>query len=345
MRYLVAIIYSDDMKNTDLPKSMQAVVCYRYGPPSVLQHMTVARPTPKANEVLVRVVATTVNRTDCANLSAKPFIMRFVIGLLKPRKPIMGTEFSGVVVAAGDSVSRFKAGDRVFGFNDTTLSSYAEYLTLPDDKPIAMVPENMTLKCASASIEGAHYAYNCINKIKLKTGQRALLNGATGGIGSALLQMLKLHGVYVTAVGDSKNIDLLKSLNADRIIDYTKTDFCKVEHEPYDYIFDSVGKSSFGKSKHLLLPGGIYMSSELGDYAQNLFYPIFTKFFGNKKVIFPIPGSIVTSLNYIVSLIERNEFTPIIDREYPLKNIEEAFDYVSAGKKTGNVIINISSID
>lgn len=279
-----------------LPALMKAVTCCQYGPPSTLQHKTVALPKPKANEVLIRVVASTVNRTDCANLSAKPFIMRLVIGLLKPRKPIMGTEFSGVVAGVGHAVSDYKLGDQVFGFDDTTLGSHAEYLTIAQSKPISMVPDNIELEKAAAIIEGAHYAYNCINKIELKAGQRALLNGATGGIGSALLQMLKHHGLEVTAVGDTKNIDLLKSLQADKIIDYLKDDFTTIDQQPYDYIFDSVGKSSFGKSKHLLVPGGIYMSSELGAYAQNLFYPVLTHFFGNRKVIFPIPGPIDSSI-------------------------------------------------
>jgi len=331
------------MNFTELPKSMKAVVCDRYGPPSVLQYNTVDLPSPKTNDVLVRVVASTVNRTDCANLSATPFIMRFVIGLLKPRKPIMGTEFSGIVVDVGSSVSKFEQGDRIFGFDDTTLSSYAEYLAIPDDMAIALAPENMALKNVSASIEGAHYAYNFINKVELRAEQRVLINGATGGIGSALLQILKVNGVYVTAVGNTKNIDLLKSLGANKVIDYTKDDFTKADHQPYDYIFDAVGKSSFSKCKHLLVPGGVYMSSEPGAYAQNLFYPIITKLLGKKKVIFPIPGSKIKSLNYIINLMEKNEFTPIIDREYSLEQIEEAFNYVASGKKTGNVLININA--
>ncbi|MBC7874480.1 MAG: NAD(P)-dependent alcohol dehydrogenase [Ferruginibacter sp.] len=319
---------------------MKAIVYTKYGPPEVLQLKEVEKPAPKDNEVLVSVKATTVNRTDCAILRAKPFIMRFGIGLLKPNKPIMGTEFAGKVEAVGKNVTSFKAGDKVFGFNDMVLSAYAQYMTIAADKALATIPENISYEQAAASCEGAHYAYNMINKIKLKPGQKVLVNGASGGIGSAAVQLLKYFGADVVAVCSTKNIELVKGLGADRVIDYTAADFTK-EHEKYDFIFDTVGKSSFSKCRPLLNPGGRYLSSELGWMAQNIFFALISPIMGSKKVIFPIPKDIKGSIALIKKLIAGGKFKAVIDREYPLEKIAEAFKYVETGEKTGNVVITL----
>ena len=319
---------------------MQAIIYTQYGPPDVLRVKEVDKPVPAANEVLVRVKATTVNRTDCAVLRAKPFIMRFGTGLLKPRKQIMGTEFAGEVEAVGEAVSLFKPGERVFGFDDMVLSSYAQYLVIAENKGLAIIPDNIGYEQAAASCEGAHYAYNMINKTKLAAGQKVLVNGASGGIGSAAVQLLKYVGAHVVAVCNTKNLELVRSLEADRLIDYTTSDFTK-EGEKYDFIFDAVGKSSFGKCKRLLNDRGVYISSELGWMAENIFFALVTPLRGNKKVIFPIPKDIKGSILFIKELIEKRKFKAVIDRKYPLEQMAEAFRYVETGQKTGNVVITL----
>ena len=319
---------------------MKAAIYEKYGSPDVLKITNVEKPTPKDNEVLVRVYATTVNRTDCAMLSAKPFVMRFFTGLLKPNKPIAGTDFAGKIEAVGKDVTSLKVGDKVFGFNDSGLSSHAEYMTLSEDKAIATLPNNLTYEEAAASMEGAHYAYNMINKVNLKTGQKVLVNGATGAIGSAAVQLLKYYGANVAAVCNTKNMELVKSIGADVVIDYTKDDFTK-SNETYHFVFDAVGKSSFAKCKPLLEPGGVYISSELGWMGQNLFLPLITPIIGNKKVIFPIPTNCRRSVLFIKKLIEEGKFKAVIDRKYSLEEIAEAYRYVEKGEKTGNVVITV----
>jgi len=322
---------------------MKAIVYTKYGSPDVLQLKEVEKPAPKDGEVLVRVYATTVNRTDCATVRAKPFFMRIATGLFKPKKQIPGTEFAGKVEAIGRNVLSLKEGDKVFGFDDAGSGSQAQYMTITEDKVITM-PENITYEQAAASFEGAHYAYNFINKVDLKTGQKVLVNGATGAIGSAAVQLLKYFDMNVTAVCATKNVELVKALGASKLIDYTKEDFTKDEQK-YDLVFDTVGKSSFFKCWNLLEPGGVYISSDLGYLAQNIFLPLITPIIkpliGNKKTIFPMPTDIRGSIRLIKSLIEQDKFKAVIDREFPLERIAEAYKYVETGQKTGNVVITI----
>lgn len=317
---------------------MKAITREKYGPPSVLSVAEIEKPTPKDNEVLINVHAATVNRTDCAVLSGKPFIIRFFTGLFKPKSRVPGTDFAGQIEAVGKDVTGFQVGDKVWGFDDNGLASNAEYMTFPEDKGIDTIPAGFSCELAAASAEGAHYAYNFINKVKLRAGQKVLVNGATGAIGSAALQFLKAQGLYVTAVCNTKNIELIKSLGADKIIDYTKEDFTQDE-ETYDFVFDAVGKSTFGQCKPLLNPGGVYISSELGPGAQNLFLALITPLLGGKKVVFPVPLNIRGSLEYIKKHIEEGKFKPVIDRKYPLEQIREAYEYVASGQKTGNVML------
>lgn len=325
---------------------MKAIVYTKYGSPDVLQLKDVEKPTPKENEILVKVKATTVNRTDCANLTAKPFIMRFSLGLSKPRKPILGTEFAGIIEAVGEKVKDFVVGDKVFGFDDSILSSYAEFTTIAADKGLATMPEGLSYEEATASVEGVHYAFNFLNKVKLKAGDKVLVNGASGGIGTATVQLLKYNKAEITAVCNTKNMDLVKSLGASKVIDYTKDDFTKV-NEQYHYVFDTVGKSSFGKCKRLLVPGGVYISSELGRGSQNLFLSLISAIFGSipgqggKKVKFPYPPDIKRSVVFIKKRIEEGNYQPVIERKYPLEQVSDAFRYVLQGQKTGNVVITI----
>jgi len=320
---------------------MKAVVWTKYGPPDVLQLKEVEKPTPMEDEVLIKIYATTVNRTDCATVRAKPFIIgRLMTGILKPKKPIPGTEFAGEIEAIGKNVSSYKVSDRVFGFNDNGFGAHAQYMTIAEDKALTTIPKDLIYEQAAASSEGAYYALNFINKVKIDSEKKVLVNGATGAIGSATVQLLKYSGVKVTAVCNTENMELVRSLGAEKIIDYTQEDFTQ-DDQMYHYVFDTVGKSSFGKCKQLLLPGGVYMSSDLGYLAQNLFLPFLTKIFSNKKVKFPMPTDCRGSILFIKKLIEKGKFKAVIDRTYPLEQIVEAHRYVEKGQKTGNVVITV----
>jgi len=319
---------------------MKAAIRRRYVSFDNLKIETIEKPTARDKEVLIRVYATTVNRTDCAVLTGKPFVMRFFTGLFKPKLPIPGTDFAGKIETVGKNVTLYKVDDKVCGFNDQGLSSQAEYMTFPEDGAMTKIPDNITYEQAAASLEGAHYACNFINKVNLRDGHKILLNGASGAIGSALLQFLKYYNTYVTAVCDTKNKELIKSLGADKIYDYSRDDFTQ-DIEKYDFVFDAIGKSTFAKCKPLLKSGGIYISSELGAIVQNPFLALITKVIGKKKVIFPVPYDIKASINFIKDLVEKEKFKPVIDRKYALENIGEAYRFVASGQKIGNVVINV----
>lgn len=317
---------------------MKAAVRRKYGSFDSISIESLEDPIPKENEVLVKVKTSTVNRTDCANLTGKPFIMKLMLGISKPRKIILGTDFAGEVIQKGSNVKSFKSGDRVFGFYDMGFESQAELVCIKEDQLLS-IPEKIDFKQAAASLEGAHYAYSFIHYVAIKKGQKILINGATGAIGSALLQFARLFEVEITATCNTKNIGLIKSLGADKTIDFTKEDFTKTK-ESYDYIFDSVGKSRFSACKPILNEHGIYISSELGPNSENVAYALTSRFRKNKKVIFPIPFSQKKTMPYIIDLLESGKFKPVIDREYSLEEISEAYKYVLSGQKTGNVIIN-----
>jgi NADPH:quinone reductase-like Zn-dependent oxidoreductase len=302
--------------------------------------MEVDKPTPKANELLVKVHVTTVNRTDCGVLRAKPFIARLFYGLRRPRHPILGNEFAGEVEAVGQDVTTFRVGDKVIGANSTTFGAHAQYLVIPAHWMVTSLPTNLGYEEAAPTGEGAGYALKDLRAGNVTRGQRVLINGATGAIGSASVQLAKHIGAEVTAVCDTRNIDLVRSLGADYIIDYTKEDFTKRD-QTYDFIHDAVGKSSFRKCKPLLTPGGIYCSSDGGFLFQNPFLALWTSRFGSKRVIMPLPKIRQQDMVFIKELIEAGEFTPVIDRRYPLDLIVEAFTYVERGQKTGNVVITV----
>ena len=322
---------------------MKAIVYTHYGSPDVLQFQEIEKPVVKDNEILVQVHAASVNRTDCATVRAKPFFMRVVTGLLRPRKIIPGTEFSGVIEAVGKDISSFTVGEKVFGFDDEGACSQAQYLSI-QEKYIAAMPEGISYEQAAVSSEGAHYAYNFINKVDLEPGQTILVNGATGAIGSAAVQLLKNMGMNVTAVCGTKNISLVQSFGADKVIDYQSEDFTRQDVK-YNHVFDTVGKSSFFKCRHLLKEGGVYISSELGYMSQNLFLPLITMvikpLIGNRRTIVPVPFDISKSLLSIKSLIEQGRFTAVIDSRYPLEETAEAFRYVEKGQKVGSVVITV----
>ena len=319
---------------------MKAIVRTKYGPPDILQLKKVPKPTPKNNEVLVKIYATTVNRTDCAFLRGKPFINRLVGGLFRPKRKILGSEFAGEIEAVSKDVKSFKIADHVFGFSGVSFGAHAEYITMPEQGMLTTMPTYMTYEEVAPSTEGAHYAINNIRKANVGNGQKILINGATGAIGSAAVQLAKYYGAKVTAVCDTQNVKLVKSLGVDKVIDYTEEDFTKSGQE-YDFVFDAVGKSSFSACKKLLKPDGIYCSTDLGFLWQNLFLPIWTSRFGRKKVIFPIPNDRKEDILFFKELIEAGKFRPVIDRSYPMERIVEAYKYVEKGQKTGNVVITV----
>jgi len=320
---------------------MKAAVHTRYGPPDVVRISDVEKPTVKDHEVLVKVHATTVNRTDCGFRAAKPFIVRFFTGLLRPRVTVLGSEFAGVVEAVGSGVTSFTAGDRVFGFSEGRFGAHAEYLAIPGDGALAAMPANTTFEQAAPSTEGSHYALSYIRAAKIRSGQHVLINGATGAIGSAAVQLVKSLGASVTAVCGAPHVELVRGLGADRVIDNTAEDFTRDE-QTYDVVFDAVGKSSFGLCKRLLTPRGIYLSSDLGPLSQNPLLALVTPPFGGRKVMFPIPPKHdQDGVRQFRDLIESGKFTPVIDRRYPLDQIVEAYRYVETGQKIGNVVISV----
>jgi NADPH:quinone reductase-like Zn-dependent oxidoreductase len=323
-------------QNTDVT-AMKTTFRNRYGGPEVIGVREVPRPEPAAGELLVRVHAATVSRTDCAALTGTPFIFRFFVGFPRPR-PATGSDFAGEVVQVGAGVTGFRAGDRVWGFRDAGAGSHAQFLTFPSNGAIALMPAGVPYDVAAASLEGPHYAINFINKVRLTAGQRVLVNGATGGIGSAAVQLLKQHRVHVTAVCAPGCTDRILAIGADRALDYNSVDFTREEVQ-YDFIFDAVGKSTFGRCRRVLAPRGVYMSSEPGPWGQNLLFALTTPLGRGRKVVFPLPVDINGTLKLMSSLLLRGAYAPLIDRRCTLDGIREAFTYVSSGRKIGNVVL------
>jgi NADPH:quinone reductase-like Zn-dependent oxidoreductase len=321
-------------------EKMKAIVYTKYGPPEVAKLIEVAKPIPKDNEVLVKVYASTVNRTDAGFRSAEYFISRFWSGLLRPNYQILGCEFSGRIEEIGQSVTMFKKGDFVFGYNDKTFGGHGEYMTIAETNALTTMPEDLSFEKAAALTEGAHYALVDIRAAKVGRGQNVLVYGATGAIGSAAVQLLKHFGAIVTAVCNTKNVELLKTLGADTVIDYQTQDFTKTENK-FEFIFDAVGKSSFGQCKPLLTEKGIYISTELGKNGENILLALTTPIWGSKKLLFPIPTITKQDVIFLKELVQKGEYEPVIDRQYKLDQIVEAYKYVESGQKTGNVVIKI----
>jgi len=321
---------------------MKAAVYTKYGPPEVVRIMEIDIPEPKDNEVLIKVIASTVNRTDSGFRSAQYFISRFFSGLFVPKYKTLGNEFSGVIEKVGKSVSAYKIGDKVFGYNDIKFGAHAEYMTIAENDAMTILPANFDFIEAAPLTEGGHYALSDIRAAKVKPGQNVLINGATGAIGSAALQLVKHIGANVTAVGNTKNLELLKSLGADFVFDYLKEDFTKTDKK-FDFIFDAVGKSSFSKCKPILKENGLYISTELGKNGANIFYALTTPILSRKKVLFPLPAIKKDDVVFLKDLAEAGKFKPVIDRKYKLDQIVEAYKYVESGQKTGNVVITFEN--
>jgi len=326
---------------------MKAIVYTKYGPPEVLQLKEVEKPVPKDNEVLIKIYTTTVNRTDCGFRKPEyPLIIRLTNGLFKPKRKILGSELAGEIVSIGKNVKTFKNGDQVFGLTGNNFGAHAEYICLPDEASIVTKPVNMNYEEAAAVCDGLMLAFNYIRKANLQKGQKILIYGASGSIGTAAVQLAKYYGAKVTAVCNTKNLELVKSLGADEIIDYTKDDFTKIS-KTFDVVFDAVGKSSFFRCKNLIKKGGIYFSTDLGFLVQNLFLALWTSIFrsmpSGKKVLFPIPKVTKEDISFFKELIEAGKYKAVIDRRYTLEQIVEAYRYVETEQKTGNVVITVHS--
>lgn len=322
---------------------MKAAVYTRYGPPEVVRFLEVEKPVEKDDEVLVRMYASTVNRTDTGFRSAQYVVSRLFSGLFRPKKQILGNEFAGVVEATGKDVHTLQVGDRVFGYDDEAFGAHAEYKVIKHTAAIAHIPQGLDFETAAAICEGAHYALCDIRAAKVSAGQQVLVNGATGAIGSAAIQLLRHFGADVVAVCETRHMELVRSLGADHVIDYTKDDFTAADRK-FDFVFDAVGKSSFARCKKILKPKGIYISTELGRRSANVFLALLAPLSRGQKVLFPLPSISRQDVIFLRALVEQGKFRPVIDRVYPLADIVEAHRYVESGMKTGNVVISMPGI-
>jgi NADPH:quinone reductase-like Zn-dependent oxidoreductase len=320
---------------------MKAVVYDRYGPPEVQRLEDVERPVPKEDEVLVKIRATTVTRTDCGIRAGKPILVRFFFGLRGPKQRILGTELAGEVEAVGAAVSEFAVGDHVFGSTAAFRSgAHAEFICMPESAPLAHMPAGMTFEEAAAVSDGAILALMGLNSVHPQRGQTILVYGASGSIGTAGVQLAKHFGADVTAVCSTTNLELVRSLGADRVIDYTQEDFTR-NGQTYDVIFDAVGKHSFARCKGSLKPGGAYVATD--GLFRNLTLALWTSRIGDKKVLFPIPPRYTkANVLFLKQLIEAGKYRTVIDRCYPLEDVVEATRYVETEHKTGNVVLTIS---
>jgi len=321
---------------------MKAAVVRRYGPPDVVVVRDVRKPAPAKGEVLVRVHATTVSRTDYGEL--RPGLMRIFYGLLRPRRMIFGLDFAGVVEAAGPGTSSFKPGDRVFGMCPITSSgAHAEYICVAEMGPIAIMPTNLDYD-AAVVCEGAYYADAGWKKFMVGSGHKILIYGASGAIGIAALQLAKARGAEVTAVVATRHIDLVKSLGADRAIDYTKENFTRIG-ERFDFVFDAVGKASYFRCRRLLKPGGTFLSTDVGPWMQILPLSLWSAIRRNNRVVVALQprGSAPGFVKFMKGLLEAGKFRAVIDRKYPLDQIAEAYRYVETKQKTGIVVITVAA--
>ena len=317
---------------------MKAVVYTQYGSPEVLQLKDVAKPTPKDNEILLRIKATAVNSGDVRLRKADPFAVRFFFGLLKPKINILGSVFSGEVESVGKEVKLFKAGDQVFGHTDMHFGAYAEYICLPEDGSLALKPANISHKEAATIPFGGVTALHFIRKAKIKENQKVLIVGASGAVGSAAVQLVKSYGAIVTGVCSTANIDLVKSIGADNVIDYTKGDFTQ-NGEIYDLIFDAVNTVSVTRTLKSLTKNGIMILSAAG--MSEMLQGLWVNISNSRKVLTGVISHKAEDIIYLKELIEAQKFKPVIDRSYPLNQVAEAHAYVEKGHKKGNVAIEV----
>jgi len=317
---------------------MKAVVYTQYGPPEVLQVKEVEKPIHRNNEILLRVKATAVNSGDVRLRKADPFAVRFIFGLLKPKINILGAVFSGEVESVGKDVTKFKVGETVFGHTDMRFGAYAEYLCVPEEGSLTLKPAVITHAEAAVIPFGGVAALHFIKKAVIKPGQKVIVAGASGAVGSAAVQLAKSFGATVTGVCSTANIDLVKSIGADHVIDYTKDDFTK-NGETYDVIFDTVNSTSFFRNVKSLTENGIMILSAAG--MSEMLQGLWISKTSSKKVLTGVISHKAADIIFLKELIETGKFKPVIDKAYSLEQIAEAHVYVEKGHKKGNVIINI----
>jgi NADPH:quinone reductase-like Zn-dependent oxidoreductase len=317
---------------------MRAVVYDRYGGPEVLRLEDVQQPVPKDDEVLVKIHTTTVTRTDTGLRSAEFFISRFFTGLRRPKRKILGMELAGEVVAVGSAVSEFAVGDEVFGVKGH--GAHAEFVCMRETAPMAHKPAGMSFEEAAAVCDGAALALACLRKANVRKGQSIVVYGATGSVGTAAVQLAKHFGANVTAVGNTKNVELVRSLGADEVIDYTREDFTK-NGKTYDVVFDAVGKHSFRRSRRSLKPDGVFVTTDLGFMWHAPLLLLLTRWIGDKKVKVGITKYAKEDVLLLKELIEAGRYRAVIDRRYPLEDVVEATKYVETGQKTGNVVLTV----
>ena len=325
---------------------MKAIVATGYGAPDVLKLQQVDKPKPRENEVLVKVHASSATTADGMMRTGKPYFARLMTGLTKPKHPIPGTGFAGIVETVGENVIAFKPGDRVFGETTLGFSTNAEFVAVPENGVILPMPENMSYAEGATYGDGHVTSMNFLKEIaNVKPGQKVLINGASGSLGTAAVQLAKYFGAEVTGVTSTRNVGLVKSLGVNHVIDYTKKDFTKV-NETYDLVFDTIGKSSFPKSKKILTDSGLYISPVLK--FSLLLQMMRTSFFGKKKAKFSATGlrsdaELKSLLNELLEIFKEGRLKTVIDRQYPLEKVAEAHTYIASGHKKGNVVIIVES--
>ena len=323
---------------------MKAFVCKKYGPPEVLQLEEVEKPTPDDNEVLIDIHATTVTSGDWRVRSLVAplgfgLIMRLVLGISKPRQPILGSELAGVVVAVGKGVSKFKVGDSVFAFSDMAMGCYAEYKCMPQDGALALKPPNLSFDEAVALSFGGTTALNFFKRGKLQRGESVLINGASGGVGTAAVQLAKHFGAQVTGVCSTANVEWVKSLGADHVVDYTQEDFT-LNGQTYDVIVDTAGTAAFSRCKSSLKKEGRLLMV-LGGLPQMLQIP-WVSMTSDKTIIAGPASSSAEDLRFLAELAVAGEFKPVIDRRFPFERMVQAHRHVDTGRKKGNVVVTLA---
>ena len=328
---------------------MKAIVYTKYGPPDVLQLKEVEKPTPKDNEILVKVYATTVTAVDVIQRSGIhpdskffTFMLRMMNGIRKPKKPILGYELAGEIESVGKDVKLFKKGDPVFASTGFHFGAYAEYVCLPEDRTVVIKPDNMTYEEAAAVPTGGLEAIAFLRKANIQKGQTVLIRGASGSIGTVAIQLAKYYGAEVTGVGNPKSLEMMKSIGADKVIDYTQEDFTQ-SRETYDVIFDVIGRSSFSRFLSLLKKKGIYLLTNPKMSLINHEKREAKR--DDKKLIYRNMDDTkerTEQLNFLKELIEAGKLKSVIDRRYPLEQTAEAHRYVEKGQKTGNVVITVA---
>ena len=320
---------------------MRAAVSARYGSPDVIEVRDVPKPVPAAGEILIKVKATTVSRTDCGMLEPHPFFIRMTAGLFRPKLKILGMDFAGTVESVSSGVTAYSAGDRVFGMSPETFGAHAEYICIPQNGQIAHMPPGVAFNEAVVC-EGAWYADTNLRWLGAGAGQNILIYGASGAIGVAAVQLAKDRSATVTAVVGARHLELAATLGADRVIDYTAEEFTRID-DTFDAVFDAVGKTTYGRCRKLMKPAARFSTTDLGPWWQNIFLSIWHRLTGSRRINIPFPTSRQDFVDNMRKLMESGALRAVVDRTYHLEAIAEAYRFVGQGQKTGIVVIDLGS--